>query len=69
MNNLDAAKKAGNTLRRLINENYSSQEEFAFDFGADIRTVNRYINNGINKVDTIQELSVFFDIEFVEFFL
>lgn len=68
MNEFDAAKKAGEVLRRLIQENYSSQEEFAYDFGADIRTVSRYINSGIGKVHIIQELAVFFNIEFVDFF-
>lgn len=59
---------AGRTLRRLIQENYSSQEEFAYDYGADVRTVSRYINEGINKVDTIQELAYFFGISFFDFF-
>lgn len=60
---------AGRTLRRLIQENYSSQEEFAYDYGADVRTVSRYINEGINKVDTIQELAYFFGISFFDFFV
>lgn len=59
---------AGITLRRLIKENYDSQEEFANDFGMEIRTVSRYINNGINKIDAIQELADFFDMEFADFF-
>ena len=68
MTETDAAKRAGNFLRKLIQDNYASQEEFACDFGMDLRTANRYINNGINKVNVIQELAVFFDVEFVAFF-
>ncbi len=65
---LSPKQLAGNTLRRLIQENYTSQEEFAYDFGMEIRTVSRYINSGINKTDTIQELADFFGINFRDFF-
>lgn len=68
MSKMDAAKQAGIVLRRLIQENYPSQEEFAYDFGTDIRTVSRYVNQGINKVNTLQELADFFQIEFTDFF-
>lgn len=68
MNKLDAIQVSGLVLRRLIQQNYSSQEEFAYDFGADIRTINRYVNNGINKVSTVQELSEFFNVDFLDFF-
>lgn len=60
--------QAGEKLRKLIQENYESQEEFAFDLGLDIRSVSRYINQGINKVETIQELAEFFDVDFMYFF-
>lgn len=68
MSELNAAKKAGDFLRKLIQQNYSSQEEFAIDFGTDIRTISRYINGGINKVNVIQELAEFFEIDFIDFF-
>lgn len=68
MSELDLALCAGKRLRQLINENYSSQEEFAYDYGLEIRTVSRYINNGINKVNIIQELSEFFCVPFTSFF-
>lgn len=67
MTKVDAAKYAGEVLRRLISENYSSQEEFAFEFGTDIRTVSRYINSGITKIHTLQELALFFDIGIKDF--
>ena len=64
----DYSKKAGANLRKLIQSNYESQEEFAFEYGMDIRTVSRYVNQGISKIDTIQELAEFFDVEFMSFF-
>ena len=68
MAELSYALMAGQTLKRLMKENYPSQEEFAYDYGADIRTISRYINNGINKIDVIQELAEFFDVPFEFFF-
>ena len=67
MPDIDAAKYAGDVLRRLINKNYLSQEEFAFDFGTDIRTVSRYVNIGITKIPTLQELAIFFNISIKDF--
>ena len=67
MTKVDAAKYAGNVLRRLISEHYPSQEEFAFDFGTDVRTVSRYVNTGITKIPTLQELALFFDISIKDF--
>lgn len=68
MSELNYVKKAGDFLRKLIQQNYSSQEAFAIDFGTDIRTISRYINGGINKVNVIQELAEFFEIDFNDFF-
>ena len=41
MHEFDAAKRAGEVLRQLIQKRYPSQEAFADDFGTDVRTVNR----------------------------
>lgn len=59
---------AGQKLKKLIKENYPSQEEFAYAYGAEIRTVSRYVNQGINKIDVIQELAEFFMVDFTYFF-
>ena len=67
MREYDATKHAGEVLRQLIQKNYASQEEFARDFGMDVRTVNRYVNNGINKISLLQELATFFHISIVDF--
>ncbi len=61
-------KKAGLVLKRLIQERYSSQEEFALDYGMELRTVSRYVNQGINKISVVQELADFFALEFEDFF-
>lgn len=68
MTQLPLRQKAGNTLRRLIQENYATQEDFAYDYGLDIRSVSRYVNSGISKIDTIQELAEFFRVDYTEFF-
>lgn len=67
MANVDAAKYAGSVLRRLIGEYYPSQEEFAYEFGTDLRTVSRYVNSGITKIPTLQELAIFFNVSIKEF--
>lgn len=68
MGKLSPQQIAGFNLRRLIQENYSSQEDFAYDYGMELRTVSRYINNGINKIDAIQQLADFFNVDFMYFF-
>jgi len=68
MSQLPASQKAGRVLRELIRQHYSSQEEFAYDYGLELRTVSRYINQGISKVDVVQELANFFAVDFSYFF-
>jgi len=68
MSDFDASKVAGHVLKQLIKENCSSQDAFAYEFGADVRTVSRYVNEGINKLNVLQELAVFFHINITDFF-
>ena len=68
MTNLTPQQIAGKNLRKFISAKYKSQEDFAFEYGADIRTINRYINNGINKIDAIQDLSQYLHVSFKDFF-
>ncbi len=67
MNDNDLSLKAGNYLRRLIQDHYDTQEEFALDFGAELRTVSRWINQGINALDRIQQLAAFFEVDSHDF--
>lgn len=68
MGTLSFSVIAGQHLKQLIKENYKTQEDFAYDFGADIRTISRYVNQGINKIDAIQEFAEFFGVPFEYFF-
>ena len=65
----DLGLVAGANLKRLIRESkYRTQEEFAFEFGTDVRTVGRWIRGGINSLATIQQIAAFFDIDALAFF-
>ena len=65
----DPALLAGANLKRLIkNSKWKTQEEFAFEFGTDVRTVGRWIRGGINSLATIQQLAMFFAIDWRAFF-
>ena len=60
----DLSLIAGANLKRLIkNSKYKTQEEFAFEFGTDVRTVGRWVNKGINNLDTLQQIAAFFDMD------
>ena len=55
---------AGENVKRLIKESrYRTQEGFAYAFGAELRTVNRWLNIGIKQIDTLQEIADFFSVE------
>lgn len=65
----DLGLVAGANLKRLIkNSKYKTQEEFAFEFGTDVRTVGRWVNKGIKNLDTIQQIADFFGIDALAFF-
>ena len=65
----DLGLVAGANLKRLIkNSKYKTQEEFAFEFGTDVRTVGRWIRGGINSLATIQQISAFFGVDALAFF-
>lgn len=59
----------GMNLKREIRQSrYRTQEEFAFEFGAEIRTVSRWVNGGLKNVDTIEEIEEFLEIEKLRLF-
>ena len=63
-NTKDLSLIAGANLKRLIkNSKYKTQEEFAFEFGTDVRTVGRWVNKGIKNLDTLQQIAAFFDVD------
>lgn len=65
---LSSQKIAGLVLKKLIKEQFGTQDEFAYQYGADIRTISRYTNEGIDKISVLQSLSERFCIEFTFFF-
>ena len=65
----DLGLVAGANLKRLIkNSKYKTQEEFAFEFGTDVRTVGRWIRRGICSLATIQQIAAFFGVDALAFF-
>ena len=65
----DLSLVAGANLKRLIkNSKYKTQEEFAFEFGTDVRTIGRWVNKGIKNLDTIQQIAAFFGVDALAFF-
>lgn len=51
-----------NLKREIRLSRYRTQEEFAFEFGAEIRTVSRWVNGGLKNVDTIEEIEEFLEL-------
>ena len=61
---IDLSLVAGSNLKRLIKSStYKTQEAFAVAFGTDVRTVRRWINQGIRCLDTLQQLALFFGVD------
>jgi transcriptional regulator with XRE-family HTH domain len=42
---------------------HKTQEQFALAFGADVRTVNRWINEGMRDIDVIESVAEFLGID------
>lgn len=61
------SKIAGERLKRIIKEkNYRTQEEFAYAFGAETRTLSRWLNQGVKDIDTLEQLANFLSISITE---
>lgn len=61
------SKIAGENLKRLIKQTrYKTQEEFAFAFGAETRTLSRWLNQGIKDIDTLEQLADFISVNIVD---
>ena len=45
----------GENVKRLIKETkYRTQEDFAYAYGVETRTLSRWLNKGINNIDTLE---------------
>lgn len=54
----------GEHLKTAIKESvHKTQEQFASAFSADVRTVNRWINEGMRDLDVIENVAEFLGID------
>ena len=62
--NLDLNKIVGANLKRAIKESkWRTQEKFSEAFGAEVRTVGRWCNQGIDKLSLVQQIADFLEID------
>ena len=62
--NIDLNKIVGANLKRAIKESkWKTQEKFSEAFGAEVRTVGRWCNQGIDKLSLIQQIADFLEID------
>lgn len=67
-NHQDPCLVAGANLKRFIkNSKYRTQQRFAMEIATDVRVVNRWINDGINSLTTLNYLANFFGVSILEF--
>ena len=60
----------GSNLKRAIAlSEYKTQEEFAYEYGTDIRNVSRWVNIGLNKIDTAEEIANFLGVNVINLFI
>ena len=60
-------EKAGKNLKNLIKKSkWKTQEGFAYAMNVDPTTVRRWLANGIKSLDTIEEIAIKLDIDFME---
>ena len=55
-----------NVKRLIRSSKYGTQENFAYEFGAEIRTVSRWLNKGIKNIDTLEEIANFLNVDVLE---
>lgn len=64
------SKIVGANLKREIRQSrYRTQENFAFEFGAEPRTVSRWLNEGLRDMDVAQEIAELLEIEVLGLFV
>lgn len=64
------SKVVGTNLKREIKQSrYRTQDNFAFEFGAETRTVSRWLNEGLRDMDVAEEIAIFLGIETLWLFI
>lgn len=69
--NKDLALRAGQNLKRLLEEKEWTQEYAEEKISSTYnngRSIRRWIANGINKIDTIEYIASIFEVDVMEFF-
>ena len=62
--NIDLNKIVGANLKRTIKKSkWRTQEKFSEAFGAEVRTVGRWCNQGIDKLSLVQQIADFLEID------
>ena len=57
-------EKIGENLKRLIKESeYRTQERFAEEAFVDVRTVRRWVQNGIDSISTVAMVADILDVD------
>ena len=61
---LSLNKIVGMNLKRIIRQSrYRTQEEFAWEYGYELRTVSRWLNGGLDSLGTIEGVARFLGVE------
>ena len=62
--NIDLNKIVGANLKRAIKESkWKTQEKFSEAFSAEVRTVGRWCNQGLDKLSLVQQIADFLEID------
>ena len=62
--NIDLGRIVGVNLKRAIKESkWRTQEKFSEAFGAEVRTVGRWCNQGIDKFSLLQQIADFLGVD------
>ena len=63
------SQRVGKNLKNLIKvSKFKTQENFASSMNVDPTTVRRWLSNGVKDVNTIEEIAIKLDIDFMELF-
>ena len=54
------SERVGKYLQHMLKKNGYTQEKFAEKYNCDVRTVRRWIKNGVNDINTIDSIASFF---------
>ena len=52
----------GGYLKRKLKDRGITQESFSIEYGADVRTVRRWIHDGVHSLDTVVEIARYFGV-------